>query len=983
MRIRHNCRFLTSPTMLFGISQRLGRGTLAEGAKTTLPFATWNECGNLTTNRQQFESPPPEKFENRVSQEIISENITARTPDKRPAFQLVVLVFWAIIFLYPANSPAGGPLIDNMDSQPLGWKLSDADCPVEIRAHWLDPTGGLDRRPCEAMTIAAGNGTQIILEYRIEPAHLFDEFKATVSAQSVREGVRVGLRVRYPRVIDPSTRAPLQVFIWGHTHRGRNQWEMLSVSPETNSQRVREMAIRNKHGSGVDLHGAYVDAMIINAYTGAGASTIRIDNLRVDGIVPAEPSGVVARSVSLTGDASPSGAAAEPRNLEYDGSAIQSAFPVGRVSRILEYNGESLEYLKLLGFDAVLLGKPPTAELLRGAMHHSITVFAPAPTAPDPAIEPFLAPIAGWYLGTSYDESQLTIAAQEEKRIAALPSLWRRPVFIAPAEAWGRYSGVATSIVYDMPLATRGLDGSEETQLLLDQVQRTGRPIATAVGIATQPPQRLVNQLDGLSRVFGATEITDYGWHALYQQVARSLVIAPRAIVFRSSRSLASGAEADSQRALALGYINRWILSVGPMLQDAQFRGMLRCNDDRYQAIHLSTPQFDLVVAVLKRSASEPSVAAPSSAPLQFRVPFGNANMAWRMTDTTAQQLSMSGDATSQSVTIDSPDLVEWILTSNDPSLGGRIDRVLRTQALLMNQERWQLATDSAMRARDDWSSAMGGGVIPRTAYPSDMLRMAAEQLASVQPHIGAQRWSAAMSATRGADLLIARSNGLLRSRLQPANVPNTGMPTLLAPGGTQLQLAWLPSLEDGNWTNNLLAGGDLENSQAMLQTGWTYQRRLENLATSAVGVDPLAGEFGTGALRIESMGLGGEPLPGGYAGTTARVRSAAVAIPVGSWIRIEAKVKTLGFGGPHQGLLIYDSDAGSEVGTLIRGDSGWRTVRIYRVITANRSLHVTAETLGAGEALIDSISVSMWQPPATPAAPFFPIVRSDDILAN
>jgi hypothetical protein len=969
--------------MLLGTFQRPCRRALAERANKAFSFDAWTECGNFSVKRQQFEPSPPEKFEKRVSMGIISENIPVVVSWLRRSLPLLTLVLWAIFSLTPSISHGGGPLIDNMDSQPLGWKLSDADCPVEIRAHWLDPTGGLDRRPCEAMSIAAGNGTQIILEYRIDPAHLFDEFKATVSAQSVREGVRIGLRIRYPRVIDPSTRAPLQVFVWGHTHRGRNQWEMLSVSPEVNSQRVREMAIRNKHGSGVDLHGAYVDAIVINAYTGTGASTVRLDNLRVDGIVPIEPSGVAARSVSLNGDSQRSEEAAGTRVLEYDGSAIQSAFPAGRVTRILEYNGESLEYLKLLGFDAVLLGKPPTAELLRGAMHHSITVFAPAPTAPDPAIEPFLAPVAGWYLGTSYDESQLKIAAQEEKRIAALPTLWRRPVFIAPAEAWAQFAGVATSIVYDMPLATRGLDGSEESQLLLDQVQRTGRPIATAVGIATQPPQRLVNQLDGLSRVLGATEITDYGWHALYQQVARSLVIAPRAIVYRSSRSLASGNEADSQRALALGYINRWILSVGPMLQDAQFRGMLRCNDERYQAIHLATPQFDLVIAVLKRSASDPSIAAPSAAPLQFRLPFGNANVAWRMTDTTAQQLPMSGDATSQSVTIESPDLVEWILTSNDPGLGGRLDRVLRTQAMLMNQERWQLATDSAMRARDDWSSAMGGGLIPRTAYPSDMLRVAAEQLASVQPHIGAQRWSAAMSATRSADLLIARSNGLLRSRLQPANVPITGMPTLLAPGGTQLQLAWLPSLEDGNWTNNLLAGGDLENSQAMLQTGWTYQKRLENLATTAVGVDPLAGEFGTGALRIESMGLAGEPLPGGYAGTTARVRSAAVAIPVGSWIRVEVKVKTLGFGGPHQGLLIYDSDAGSEVGTLIRGDSGWRTVKIYRVITADRPLRVTAETLGAGEALIDSVSVSMWQPPATPAAPFFPIVRSDDVLAN
>jgi hypothetical protein len=268
----------------------------------------------------------------------------------------------------------------------------------------------------------------------------------------------------------------------------------------------------------------------------------------------------------------------------------------------------------------------------------------------------------------------------------------------------------------------------------------------------------------------------------------------------------------------------------------------------------------------------------------------------------------------------------------------------------------------------------MGGGLLPRTAYPENLLRTAAEQLAGVQGLIAQQRWSAAMSSTRAADDLIMRCDHLLRSRLQPSNVSPAGMPTLLVPGGTLLQLAWLPSLEDGRWTDNLLAAGQIDDSLAMQQTGWVYQRRLEKIADSAVGVDPRAGESGSGALRLEAVSKGQQPLPGGYAGTVGRVVSAPISIATGTWVRIDARVKTLGFGGPHQGLLIYDSDSGSENGVLVRGDSDWQTVRMYRVITAERPFRVTFESLGDGEALVDWINVATWQAPSEAGQIFYPI---------
>src|SRR5690606_7483031 len=209
-----------------------------------------------------------------------------------------------------------------------------------------------------------------------------------------------------------------------------------------------------------------------------------------------------------------------------------------------------------------------------------------------------------------------------------------------------------------------------------------------------------------------------------------------------------------------------------------------------------------------------------------------------------------------------------------DPGLGRRLERVVRRHAESLNQERWRLVGDDLMMAREDWRSAAGGGLVPQAAIPVDGLRTAANALADVQPVLASGRFANAMRATRTADRIAVDTRRLLANRLHPAGMHPTAMPTLLAPGGTMLQLAWRPILDDGRWTDNLLAGGELDDAETMVRSGWTHQKRLESVAEAYVGIDPTAGSDGRGALRIEAAARGEVPLPGGYAGTVLRVRS-------------------------------------------------------------------------------------------------------------
>lgn len=960
-----------------------------------------------------------------VPPESTRQTVSRRQTLRRCTIFTCLIIVWGVFCTFPLNRPlfAAGPLIDPLDGQPLRWRMVDADCPAEIRAQWLDANGGMDQRPCEALTLVAGNGTRVELEYRIPPSRVIDDVKATVAVKSIRSGPRVGLRICYPRIIDPASRSPKTAIIWGDAHGGRDRWEMLSVSPLSTQRQVVEMALREQIGPNADTRDMYIEAIVINAYAGAGAYTLRLDELRVDGLVAMDVTGRAEALRASRGTQFIDGIPGAGGQDLLDGSrspadreslsSVRSAFPSGRITRVLEYNGESLQYLKMLGFDAVLLARVPTPEFLREAIEQSMRVYSPPPASLQPDIEPFLNAIAGWYLGTSTDERQLRLAASDQQRIVAFGPLWQRPLLIAPAESWDRYAGIATSLVYDMPPYVRGLSGREEVNALVDQVKRTGRPVVTAVGIATLPPSRLAEQIDALGAALGAVTVEDYGWRWMWLQAMRGLTVAPRAIVFRSSRSLESGSELDSRRSSALGLINNWLAVVGPIISTSRFRGNLVSNREDYKLAHLSSDGAEIVIATsgynpaanlnlitanadrqsnnrlsnnrlsnntLSNNAplntdNSPAYDIPNgdSQPLGFRVPVGANNFAWRITDTTVEQLRIMGDAATRQIIIDDPDLVEWIITSNDPTYGGQLERAIRRSGAEINQYRWDLVSQSLLRSREDWRAASGGGLVNRDAIPNALLRSSAQLLSRVQPQIRSGEFGAAMRATRAADGMGLRCETMLAGRLLPGGSVPQSLPTQLAPGGLPLQMAWLPSLFDGRWSNSLLAGGDLDDWETLVRTGWTYQTRLQDQATSAVGIELQAGENATGVLRIEASGLGARPLAGGYAGTVARVISSPITFEPGGWVRIQARVKTLGFGGPNQGLLIYDSDAGSEIGALVRGNTPWTTITLYRVITKSTPLRVTFEGIGGGDASVDWVTVSMWQPPA-PLPQFRPI---------
>ncbi len=877
------------------------------------------------------------------------------------------VLFFALISLWAATASA--QLVDPLDAYPPRWHLAGSDCNAQLTRHSSQPRDGIGGSGCESVGLHCGPGTQALLEYRIEPTRVIDELTARVFIKSSKSGQSIGLRVRYPLLADPLTGQSVTVTLFGAGYRDAGQWQQLSVGQIEKPLRLKTLALRREYGPDADLSEVFVEAVVINAYTGPGPTTLLIDNLVVDGLVPVAAVKVLAQGVSKATAARVDGEQFETGTLE---TAIgdrpdnrSAAFAPGRITRILQHNGEPLEWVKTLGFDAVLLTHPADHAILGEAMRARVDLYAPPPTAPEPHLTSLLQPLAGYYLGTSQDATQVAAATATVQRIRSWPGAWQRPVIIAPAESMRTYAGIVDALVHDLPPPVRNLSGEEEIAALAERRARVGRTMPEAVGVQSEAPAALTRQLDAIAASIGAPRGEDVFWHAIWLQVARALEASPRAILFRSSRSLTSGKVEDQRRSMALSYVNRYLESIGSLAASGITISPLSTSDPSYRCGRIEFPGGQLLVATSNTQHRGLTLAGDGSS-LQIALPPGDTNkFVWRVTQFTAERLSVHATPQGARAEIISPDVVETLVLSSDPAIGGRLATVLRRVGVQAATDRWQLTRESIQQVREDWQAATVTRIAPLSRPALDILDAADRTLRDAEPMFRSGDAGSTLRLVRRADAWMMKSRWQLHAALSPGRQlsETTSCPPLLSVGGIATQILWWPLMSDNGWGDNLLIGGSLDSTHLLGQAGWVVGRRPEPLNATQSDVTIVQGPQvqGEGCLQASVAAAGAAPLPGGYAGTTVQIRSPSIRAAAKTALRIDAKIRTLGFGGPDQGVLVYDSIGGPELGVLVCATPQWQTVRLYRQTLSDGQVEVLFELIGAGEVMIDDVQVRPW----------------------
>ncbi|MGC6445471.1 MAG: hypothetical protein ACON5D_15475 [Rubripirellula sp.] len=855
------------------------------------------------------------------------------------------------------GSPCSAQLYDPLDTYPPRWYLGRTDCDAKIveQKHLLD--GGVAGGSCEVINFAAANGSEAQLVYPIEPVLPLDDLIASVKVMSAKPGATIGFRVRFPYVKDPTTKKVVAVTLYGADYKAPGEFALLGIGSIEKSLRLKHVALRGEYGPGVDLADPYVDAVLINAYSGAGTTAIRIDELRVDGMVPVGRE-LTDRSMEQTvpggtKDSSRSGLLAEQGPV----------FPAETVTRILQYNGEPLGWVRSLGFDAILTSEMPDADLLRAAIQNRLQIYSPPPSRIDPVLESLLEPVAGWFLGSSdvLDTSTLDQTEKAVQRLRSFPERWQRPMIGAPTESWSSYSAFLDGLIQDLPPRERSLSADEEVKELNRRLSRIGSHVGQGVAVTSMPAESILRQADSIAEAVGVPPPSSFHWHAMWLQTMRSLECVPSTVLYRSTRSLASGQPMDTQRALALSYVNRMIAMISPWVVTAVNEVPPSIAEGSYRCSRLGNENADLLILTSTASRGSETLAGDGGA-IQLQLTPGDVNQTvWRLTHFTAERLVPEMTETGPRLEIVSPDVVELIILSSDPSVGGQIAAAAGQFARKATTDRWQLVSDAVMRTESRWIAAESMSRIPQQRS-SNLVQAAKRTMGDAEPIFRSGDFGSALRMARRADAWLLRSEWQLSERLMPDWPKPTSSPPVVM-GAAELQIFWRPLMDDRGWGRNRLTSGSMDELEFFSPGRWTVGKRLMDRAESNVSRETLGAFSGPGALRASVVSLTDDPLPGGYEGTVVQIKSPSVRLAAGSGVRIDAWVRTIGFGGPHQGLLMYDSIVGPDLGILVRNQPGWTPVRLYRQTERDGELHVIFEVLGAGEIMVDEVEIRVWEP--------------------
>jgi len=384
--------------------------------------------------------------------------------------------------------------------------LADADCAAEIVVQQRVFQNAHSGVGCERLVIRAGRGTRVYLEHAIPPAQVIDELKIHLWVKGDRPGFQVMARVVLPKTLDRRTGQPVTTLVWGTLYRDVGAWQALTISnlPKLVQRQVRILS--SERAEPVDGRQAYIDKIVINAFGGTGLTQLWVDDLDLDGhatpawyrdgLAPAEavsPTGVRfkdSKVIAASAERSfPTEGSRQPR-VGLQGSVLvangRPLFPRGVIHR-----GESLSWLKSLGFNTAILSESASLEQQAAAERLDLWFVVPSQSdlrPIDPAKDRILAVLG------SPPAAEDAVPAEVERPAAASGRLHliREPVGSDPratSRAWGDL------FIAEFPPATGELGPSSPES-------NAGRPATATLSSAPNRPtwalvetERLVRQV--------------------------------------------------------------------------------------------------------------------------------------------------------------------------------------------------------------------------------------------------------------------------------------------------------------------------------------------------------------------------------------------------------------------------------------------------------------------------------------------------------
>lgn len=876
-------------------------------------------------------------------------------------WRAVLLRAVALAIALSVGSAARGQLRESFEAPTASWTLAQADCGVKRvlqKRTFRDSHSG---NGCERLRLHVGTGSFVYLTHSIGKAPVIAELAPSLWVKADKANVQLLARVVYPRTIDPGTGQSVSSLLAGDRYTDVGAWQQLKVA-ELQKLVARDSAARRlEFKEKFSEREAFVDLLVLNAYSSPGGIELSIDDLEIEGYLNLGEDVRVGSGIDPLG-AGGAAAASDPRQ----GVALQGSLLLvdGRpmMPRIIEHHGEPLEWLKSLGFNAVKLPSSPSAKELQEAARLKLWLVAPPPYSENQQrLGADYDPVLAWSLGSQLAPRDLAATRLMAGEIRSIDPRQQRPLVCGAVADLTNYSRVANLLLLEQPTlgtsfelgAVRGWIG-DRARLL-----RPGTPLW--VGLPTHLPPQLREQVIQMSQGSAWHEDLDLAQMRLLTYA--SLAAGAKGIVFQSQLPLHAESNAGAFRADLLKLLNYELLLLEPWGAAGGNAEPIDTGDPSLQASLLATERSRLLLVTRHMPAQQFVAGPPDTKPISIVVPgVPISDRAYQITLAGPQELRTKTTSGGLRVTIDEPDLAMAVVISQDPLVMHHLKRVLEEARLPIARLRYEASSRRLLSVADtDRELTQAGHSLPA----------AAAWIAEAQGYLQQARRAHETGDLRTLHAASAKCDAALAKVRrghweQTAGVfPSPAASPCIARFST-LPLHWkfAERVQKSSWGPNALAAGDMESLNQLLQAGWKQERELPAGVQADVGLSLAAPRGGRTALRMHAWVESPDNAPAALERAPLWITSSPVPVRQGQLVRIHGWVQVpRPLAVCREGLLIFDSLTGPALGERVFATSGWREFTLYRAVPENGELRLTIALTGLGEASLDDLSISLIEP--------------------
>jgi hypothetical protein len=854
---------------------------------------------------------------------------------------------------------------DTFESTQSAWSLAAADAGVKVLSQERTFRQSRSGSGSEYLRLAVGTGTYVHLTYSLGKAPVIAELEPSLWIKSDKPNLQVMARLVLPRTTDRGTGKPLTTLLNGDTYTDVGQWQQLHIKDILRRLDGPELIrLRREFGPSVDVRGAQIDLLVINAYSNPGNIQLWVDDIEIKGFVNQDDATVnaarpMANSLNEEPGA-PSTASSEP-GAEIQGSILMVK---GRpfMPRIIQHQGEPLAWLQSLGFNAVKFNASPSPALLNEAQRLGLWIVAPPPFADASAPPPeAYRSVLAWSLGTRLVDRDVPFTRDLASEVRSIDPQRQRPLLAGADCELAEYSRLATLLLLDRRTNGTSCELGEQREWLKDR-QKLARPGTPFWGtVHTQPALALEQQLALFGR--DALNPNDADLDQLRLTMYSHLAAGVRGILFPSENALSIDTVPAAMRTDALRLLNYELRLVEPWISGGQLTDELTSPEAGVHAAVWQTERSRLLL-ITQRAASQQYVTPPAPRnQFTLLVPGAPAaSHAYQVTTAGLRQLRSSLATGGLRITVDEAQSSSLVVVTHDPLVIHFLNRTLTE----IKSDATRLRHDLAVRRQlqiteiDQRLTAAGHPLKDSAAW----LRDAESNLSQAQRMLSTGDFPSAQGFVMKAEQLQARlRRGHWEQTAVGFHAPSAS-PCIAQ--FTTLPLHWqlADKLRGATWAANSQAAGDFESLEQMTKAGWKNYTRLPDDVKSEVSLSLVNPHSGRSALRLAAAPRDVRQMPGPLERPLVWITSSPVPVRekqiarITGWAYVPQAIV-----GSHDGLLIFDSIGGPDLADRLRLTRGWRQFTIYRAVPESGSLIITFALTGLGEAWLDDVQVNLLDP--------------------